>query len=494
MKLTARIKTPTKLTAKFNELKMPLSGGFEEGYERGYAAGYSEGETAGYAKGEAHGRTEGYTQGKTDGLAEGYADGYAKGYADGYAVGYKAGFAAGRVPVVEKDVNFYDHDGTLLYSYTLEEAQALTELPPLPKQPRLICQGWNWSLEKLKEQGYADVGAIYITDDGKTRVIVEITDLAAPVVYLNWIGATVNLDWGDGSAVETNVAAGNHQHEYASIGEYEIDIEVVSGTLNPTYNKTELAFVGDGRVGERNKLKRLYLGNKVASSMAWLGFVNCYGLETITIPEGVRGTGGSTFSGCRSLKHISYPKSFVSIAASEIQYGYRLRSVSLPENLESIDTGAFKNTNALYVFRIPNSVASLGNSMFSSSGVKRVSLPSFYNSIPNTFFDGCNLLESVEISNSVTHIGNYAIRSCSVLTSLEIPSAVETIGTAAFYGCGSLKKIKFISATPPVVANANAFEGIPTDCVVEVPVGTLDEYQNATNYGSIAAQMVEVEV
>ena len=43
MKLTARIKTPTKLTAKFNELKMPLSGGFEEGYEQGYAAGYVEG-------------------------------------------------------------------------------------------------------------------------------------------------------------------------------------------------------------------------------------------------------------------------------------------------------------------------------------------------------------------------------------------------------------------------------------------------------------------
>ncbi|MBQ5900230.1 MAG: leucine-rich repeat domain-containing protein [Clostridia bacterium] len=49
MKLTARIKTPTKLTAKFNELKMPLSGGFEEGYERGYAAGYEVGEASGNA-------------------------------------------------------------------------------------------------------------------------------------------------------------------------------------------------------------------------------------------------------------------------------------------------------------------------------------------------------------------------------------------------------------------------------------------------------------
>ena len=55
MKLTARIKTPTKLTAKFKELKMPLSGVFEEGYERGYDEGYEVGNTEGYTKGHAEG-------------------------------------------------------------------------------------------------------------------------------------------------------------------------------------------------------------------------------------------------------------------------------------------------------------------------------------------------------------------------------------------------------------------------------------------------------
>ena len=39
MKLTARIKYAPKLTANFKELKMPLSGGFEEGYNQGYADG-----------------------------------------------------------------------------------------------------------------------------------------------------------------------------------------------------------------------------------------------------------------------------------------------------------------------------------------------------------------------------------------------------------------------------------------------------------------------
>lgn len=47
MKITAKIKTPHKMTARFKELKMPLSGGFEQGYERGYAEGYDKGNAEG---------------------------------------------------------------------------------------------------------------------------------------------------------------------------------------------------------------------------------------------------------------------------------------------------------------------------------------------------------------------------------------------------------------------------------------------------------------
>ena len=53
------------------------------------------------------------------------------------------------------EVNFYDYDGTILYSYTVEEAQALTELPELPSHEGLICQGWNWTLENIKEYNRA---------------------------------------------------------------------------------------------------------------------------------------------------------------------------------------------------------------------------------------------------------------------------------------------------------------------------------------------------
>ncbi len=47
------------------------------------------------------------------------------------------------LPPQMKDVNFFDMDGTLLYTYTLEELQSLTDLPTLPERKGFKCQGWN---------------------------------------------------------------------------------------------------------------------------------------------------------------------------------------------------------------------------------------------------------------------------------------------------------------------------------------------------------------
>src|SRR5574344_498215 len=55
-------------------------------------------------------------------------------YVNGSKVtGTATGGGGGTLPSANrKDVNFYDYDGTLLYSYTLAEAQALTALPDQP--------------------------------------------------------------------------------------------------------------------------------------------------------------------------------------------------------------------------------------------------------------------------------------------------------------------------------------------------------------------------
>lgn len=68
----------------------------------------------------------------------------------------------------KKDVNFYDYDGTLLHSYTDQEALALTSLPENPSHSGLTAQGWNWSLSDMKSQ-VQSMGKCDISDSRTRR-------------------------------------------------------------------------------------------------------------------------------------------------------------------------------------------------------------------------------------------------------------------------------------------------------------------------------------
>ena len=74
-------------------------------------------------------------------------------------------------------VRFFDYDGTLLYSFSLEELAGLERLPDLPFHEGLVCKGWNWSLEDLKATNREmNVAAKYVTDDGVTRFYVTLDE------------------------------------------------------------------------------------------------------------------------------------------------------------------------------------------------------------------------------------------------------------------------------------------------------------------------------
>ena len=119
------------------------------------------------------------------------------------------------------DVTFIDYDGSVLHSYSLAEAQALTELPALPSHDGLVCQGWNWTLEAIKALNRpVTVGAMYITDDGATRLHIRIATtgrMTVPLYISQTVANGVSIDWGDGSAPETLADSGDFKtsHTYA---------------------------------------------------------------------------------------------------------------------------------------------------------------------------------------------------------------------------------------------------------------------------------------
>ena len=240
------------------------------------------------------------------------------------------------------DVTFIDYDGSILYSYSLEEAQALTELPSLPTHDGLVCQGWNWTLEAIKALNRpVTVGAMYITDDGKTRLHIRIATegrMNVPLYISQTVANGVTIDWGDGSTTETLAGTGNVNttHAYTSIGDYTITLDPVDGcTLGLKSGSSAYCILG--RTDEKGK-------------------VYCNMLKAVRIGGGVTEIGGYAFSSCYSLASVTIPDGVTSIGSSAFQYCYGMAEYHLkcttPPTLSS--TNAFSNIPSDCIIYVPN--------------------------------------------------------------------------------------------------------------------------------------------
>ena len=232
------------------------------------------------------------------------------------------------------DVTFIDYDGSVLYSYSLAEAQALTELPTLPSHDGLVCQGWNWTLEAIKALNRpVTVGAMYITDDGATRLHIRIATVGRMTVPL-YIGQTVangvSIDWGDGSTAETLSGTGNvnTSHTYADPGDYIISLMPQDGcTLSLGSGASSYCVIGstgNNNIVYCNMLQDVSIGKNV-TSIGNSAFYGCYSLASITIPSGVTSIDTYAFYDCYSLASITIPSGVTSIGTYAFYRCYGMR-------------------------------------------------------------------------------------------------------------------------------------------------------------------------
>ena len=423
-----------------------------------------------------------------------------------------------------KDVNFYDYDGTLVASYSLSEAQSLIALPDGPTHDGLTFQGWNYTLEKVKAfTRPMNVGAMYITDDGKTRLHIRIAAegrMNVPLYISQTVANGVTIDWGDGSATETLAGTGNVNttHTYANIGDYVITLDPVDGcTLGFGDGTDSCCVLGSTDSNNSvycNMLQDVQVGVGV-TSIGNSAFYGCYSLASITIPDGVTSIGNSAlsycyllasvtipdsatsignsvFDGCNSLASITIPDSVTSIGGRAFSGWYSLTSVTIPDSVTSISDSMFFECFSLTSVTIPDSVTSIGDSAFyNCSSLTSVTIPDSVTSISDSMFSECYLLANIIIPDSATSIGNSVFDGCNSLASITIPDSVTSIGGRAFSGCYGMAEYHLKSTTPPTLSNTNAFSGIPSDCIIYVPQGCLEAYQNATNWATYASKMQE---
>ena len=355
------------------------------------------------------------------------------------------------------DVTFIDYDGSVLYSYSLAEAQALTALPTLPSHDGLVCQGWNWTLEAIKSLNRpVTVGAMYITDDGATRLHIRIATVGRMTVPL-YIGQTVangvSIDWGDGSTTQTLSGTGNvnTSHTYAAPGDYVISLMPQDGCT--------LSF-GNG------SSSYCVMGSTVKN-----GKVYCNMLQYVSIGKNVTSIGNSAFSGCYSLANITIPDGVTSIGNSAFNGCYSLASITIPDGVTSIYYSTFLNCNSIASITIPDGVTSIGNSAF----------------------NGCYSLASITIPDGVTSISYSTVGNCNSLASITIPNGVTSIADYAFVNCYGMRYYDFSACTAiPALAGTYAFADIPSDCQMLIPSALYNRWKTATNWATYASKMVSV--
>lgn len=347
----------------------------------------------------------------------------------------------GPVIVPENDVTFYDYDGTIIASYTKSQFASLTELPANPTHTGLTAQGWNWSLSDAKtyvaDYGKLDIGQMYITDDGKTRIYIHLREGRLEPTLGLAVNGTAVVDWGDGSgttamtgtSVSTVVTA---SHTYAAPGDYVIAVQA-TGTMAIMGNASTNSQLISAPEIYRRGVSRVEIGGNC--SLGNYAFAYLRDITSVTLPSGITKLGGTTFYNCG-----------------------KLRSATVPDTVTRADSGTFVGT-----------------------GCRMISVPAAFTSMGDQCFNNSYSLGAISLPN-VTRLGGSVLAGCSSLSVVTVPRTVTSIMYTAFQSCSGLARLRFTAQTPPTVSNSNAFSYIPADCVIEVPAGTLTAYTTATNY------------
>lgn len=423
---------------------------------------------------------------------------------EGTLEGSGGGGGGGGGGLVENDVNFYDYDGTLLYSYPIAGVMAMTELPEPPTHEGLTFQEWNWTLDEIKSQnGEANVGASYITDDGKTRLYISIvydTQKTVTILVGCQAATTMVINWGDGTddqqvdipntSIKETVAY--FSHTYENTGEYMITLshdtnyEIYLGSRSRSvFNQTRgvaTEFLRNGilrkiEIGKKTGFGPCALCNcanletmvmptgcsyqNFNGDTTYISYCNlalkalviprgfyfcsnhyygCSNLEVLSLPGNLTGVNNNAFSNCKSLKNITIPNSAKSLLESCFSNN-SFRKVTVPKNITSVKSNAFSNSTRLMIITIQGNPTTWEAFGFNSPALESFDVPKSVKTIPSSAFSSCSNLKNVNLPEKLTSIGYAAFQNCYNLLSIHIPDSVSSIGASAFNNCYSLCEV-----------------------------------------------------
>lgn len=397
-------------------------------------------------------------------------------------------------------VNFVDYDGTLIASYTVEEARNLTALPDFPDHSDvgLVADGWSEELEYVNSLNYGFIIGLHVKPVDNATVI-EFIGIANETYTMNIYSDLYNstdkykyklrINWGDGESLEDyNNSSSNYKtftHTYQKTGIYTIRIQ----SEEPFYFK-----------GADNK--------GIFNTQAHQGLILRINLSSYCSQINI---GGYTIS----LIELTYPKYNSKNQRYTRISGYtgyksqtRLSCLILPYGNPACDqnTGNFKVTTLV----CSSAMKYLGYSAQSFQDVYNVTLPETYTgnvdlnysySVANicnnpTVFLPPNMLQidqelkwGLENRNIPPKVIKCRVPEFRTKDSIKIPSSVTRLVTE-YYVTWAILDMTGVE-TPPTIDSGSQFTTNGT--LILLTKDNVDAFKSATNWSNGISKFVVVD-
>ena len=425
-------------------------------------------------------------------------------------------------------VNFFDYDGTLVASYSIEEAQQLTSLPPLPDHTddNLTSEGWTETLEFVNSltRGF-NVGVTYHTTDGYTYVYMDMYNASylSPTfrIYM-YANTTITIDWGDGTVDEvtsTSNATKTFPHTYSSTGSYVVKIISTgnyyfsgsSSSSSRTFGTNDNYQYAVTRVRLSNQVNRiidytfyyaqalreLTISESLTYASATYEFYSCYSLKIITLPKTIAsGSIGSYFIyNCRTLETVIIPStcSFTSLGTYSFYNNGELKNVTISDKITTLYNQAFGYCSNLKHLYIPDIVTSINTAVFTSCGFESFTFPKHLTTGCASIVSGNLSLKEIIIPDGCTYIPNSMVDSCCLLKKVTLPGTINNIGNLAFSNCYSLEEVDLTALETPPTLGTGVFSGA-YNVKLLISADVIEQFKAAPNWSTWAHLMVPVEV
>lgn len=232
---------------------------------------------------------------------------------------------------------------------------------------------------------------------------------------------------------------------------YTMGFFAFSNTAIEEVSLDYLSRVSNSIFANCKKLRKVTLGER--TRIAPLMFQNT-AIEEIVVYSDI--VSDDAFSGCESLRSVVFKNDMTYLGENAFKDCKKLSSVVFEGDVEEIASFAFQNCSSLTEFTLPDCKLSIGNAVFSNSGLKKLIFK------PNTEITdiGITIFEKLDdvdadLSTSKHYIadGNaiYSKDGKTLLlampqvgvSSITVPASVETIGSGAFSSVTTMISVNF---------------------------------------------------